>query len=162
MKNKGIYSYFILFFLCLSLAGCGGKAQRVEKEDISLTLPKNFEDVSLAAYAQDLDFLFNGPGVAVSGIREEKSDFVISTIAGLQSYSFSLAAASGMTEPPDAWEMGYTFSYKAIIGGEEYTYLIASLQTEDAFWALQGYCLSGDFGKYEPILWEIFTSAKSD
>ena len=164
MKNKHLLLIFVLFLSVCLLSGCVSvPMQTVQKDGITLTLGSDFTDVSQDAYAAGMDFLFNGETMAVGGIREKKADFQ-EKFPGLTLEQYAALAVSllKLEGEPKPWARGYSLTYTAETTGQEYTYLVAFMESNDSFWMLQAYCPTSFYPKNEEIMWDIFSSAAFD
>ena len=54
----------------------------------------------------------------------------------------------------------YTFSYEKDAPEGKLTYVAIVLESEDAFWTVQAYCVSSFYEENAAFLWESLKSAK--
>ena len=139
------------------LPGCGEKEEAVPHtyEDLTISLPADFIDLSGEDFAQDLTFIQGLDPIAVNGLREEKATFAAYGLElDLQRYGQLVLLSNNVSGKLEQKDGIWTFSYEA--GG--YTYLVTLWETEEAFWTVQAYCPVDDYSKVQKDMWEILSS----
>ena len=148
-----------LLLLVGSLAGCS--AQHWRYEELSFTLPSDFQNRSAEGYAADFDFLFENGTVAIAGIRETKH--ALSGFGNLDdaAYAQLVIQYNGLT--CESFQKGdlLCFRYEAVSGGIPMTYLCAVYEAENSFWQVQAYCATADLPAQEQTMWGLITSMKT-
>ena len=145
MKFRRIFCLLVL--LCL-LAGCTDPIGRtVTHEDLLLTLPGDFLDLSGESYAQDADFMYGRKTLVFQGLSEKKSDLQEMTLAQYTSY---VITGNGIASTPAPYGDGFTFTYDAPIGDKTYTYTVATFEGPERFWILQFYCPKENLAENQP------------
>lgn len=138
-------------FLVLAalLAGCNKPEvpdQTVTCQDLTLTLPGDYVNLSGEDYAADVEFLYGHGDEAVLGIKQSRSVFMesfpeMSALDFAQLFVDKAGLALEITE-----QDGFaTFLYTANAAGTEVTYLSGVYMTEENFWVVQFYCPSEAF-----------------
>ena len=156
-----------LRFLPLALAIlllCGCFPQKTEtftKNGISLSLPAYFEDKSGESYGKDVDFLYTYGGMGFLGIREARSEFP----AGygemdLAAYGKYVIFGNDLTCELTQKDGFYTFTYEVSAAEGSLTYVAIVLEGEEAFYTVQGYCISSFYKENAALLWKYLTSVK--
>ena len=161
---KKCISVMITLILLLGLCACGQeKVATVAHtyDDLTISLPENFIDLSEEAYASGLSFLQGLDPIAVNGIREEKAIFAEYGLEmDLARYAKLVTMSNNLGVQPVEKDGVLTFSYEATTDGVSYTYVVTVWETDDAFWTVQTYCPTADYSKVQSQLWEILTSVK--
>jgi hypothetical protein len=139
----------------LLLTGCTSTHSR---DGLTLSLPKDFEDLSGAAYAQGLTLLYGNESMALLGIREEKAPLADRNLT-LEDYALLVLELNGIDAPVEQADGYYCFTYQAQAEQVQCTYLSVVLEDSENFWTLQAYCPSADFAKNRDTMWQILTSA---
>ena len=144
--------------LCLALAACGsGDATPVSHtfDDLTIQIPQNFIDLSDGDFAQGLDFVFGLDPIAVNGLREEKAVFeAYGLTLDLEAYGNLLRASNNVTDTLAKKDGIWTFTYEA----NGYTYVVTLWENQDAFWTVQAYCPSKNYGSVKDKMWELLSS----
>ena len=138
---------FLLVLVCL-LTGCTDPVGKVlQYDDLSLTLPADFMDLSGESYAKDADFLYGWRTLVFMGLAEKKADLKEMT---LDEYTGYVISGNKLTCTPTVTGSGYVFSYEAAVDNTQYTYTTATVEGKDNFWILQFYCPSADLAANQP------------
>ena len=154
MRRIGIV--LCLLIILSSAGGCTARRTQVEVCDgLTLSLPRDFEDLSNASYAKDADFLFGMDTLILMGLSEEKAALTDMTLAD---YTQLVIQGNGLNCTPEKTDYGYVFSYEAPVKDTVYTYAVATLQCGDHFWILQFYCPSVEYPEHEKMIEEILES----
>ena len=161
---KKFFCAFLAICLCLGLCACGQKEVATVPhtyEDLTIHLPENFIDLSEEAYASGLAFLQGLDPIAVNGIREEKAIFASYGMEmDLARYAKLVTMANNLGVQPVEKEGITTFSYEATTDGVSYTYVVTMWETDAAFWTVQAYCPTANYGSVQNQMWEILASVK--
>lgn len=154
---------FALILLLLTVLFTGCSVQHWIYEDLSFTLPADFENRSAESYAADFDFLYDDGTVAISGIRETRRALsaYFGDLSG-EEYARLVIALNGIESEPVQKSGLWCFTYEAVSGGTPMSYLCAIYEAEESFWQVQAYCASADFADREASMWELISSMKTD
>ena len=161
---KKLLCAFLAICLCLGLCACGQENVATVAhtyDDLTIHLPENFIDLSEEAYASGLAFLQGLDPIAVNGIREEKAVFAEYGLEmDLNRYAKLVTMSNNLGVQPVEKDGVLTFSYEATTDGVSYTYVVTMWETDAAFWTVQSYCPTANYGKVQNQMWEILTSVK--
>lgn len=146
--KKNLAIILALLLVCTLFAGCNIEIPDKDFtcEDLTITLPATWQDLSSEDYAASVSFLYGFNDTAVMGIREPKSDFeAYGMELTLDEYGQLVLDANGITDPLLEQQGVKTFVYEAEADGESFTYLSGVYEMEESFWIVQAYCLTEDF-----------------
>ena len=149
-------SLLLLLGIC-----CGCSVQHWRYEELSFTLPGEFQNCSNESYAADFDFLFDNGTVAIAGIRETKQALSGFGAIDAASYTQLVIEHNSLTCQPAQNSGLWCFSYEAVSHGTPITYLCAVYEAEQSFWQIQAYCASADFSVNEAAMWDWILSMKT-
>lgn len=152
---KKIVSLFLV--LSLLLAGCAQKAPAASHtfEDLSIEIPENFINLSDEEFAAGLDFVFGLDPIAVNGLREEKAIFEAYGLEmDLRRYAQLIVNSNNILAELEEKDGILTFSYDS----GDFTYVVTLWETERAFWTVQAYCPTEEYGKVNKDIWKILSS----
>ena len=139
-----------LALVCL-LCGCTDsqypEGMRLEFDDIAITLPGDFQDMSGENIAEDADFLFGRKTLVVMGLAEEKASLKSMTLGEYTEY---VLQGNGLACEIDSIGDGYLFTYEKPVGDTIYTYTIATYEGTTNFWILQFYCPKENLQENQP------------
>ena len=108
-----------------------------------------------------MDFLYTYGGTGFLGIREKRLDFPAGyENMDLEAYGKFVILGNGLSCDLQKKDGFYTFSYEKDAPEGKLTYVAIVLESKDAFWTVQGYCLSSFYGENAAFLWETLKSAK--
>ena len=144
--------------LCLILAvllcACSVPDRVFTCQDLSITLPASFADLSGTLEDDDLDFFYMTVNTGITGYRVEKASVTEDT-DGLtpEDYVLLMQYANGHTGKITHRSDICSYTYTADTDGEDFTYLVAVFDAEDALWVLQCYCRTAEFSKTEETIW---------
>lgn len=159
---KRLFCLAIVIFLCFgSLCGCNDDTKVYERNGLSLELPAYFEDKSSESYASDYAFLYTYGGTGFLGICENRWDFPSGyENMGLDAYAKFVILGNNLSCELEKKDGFYTFSYEKDAPEGKLTYVAIVLESEDAFWTVQAYCLSSFYPENTAFLWESLKTAK--
>ena len=161
MKRRLCVAFVLL--MCLSLCGCFSENTRTFTRDgLSLTLPKTFADKSDEAFAENVNFLYSYGGTGFLGVCEKRSDFPEGYgKMDLEAYGKYVIFGNSLSCELTKRDGFYCFTYEVPAAPEgSLTYVAIVLETEDAFWTVQGYSLSEFYNENAAFIWKCLTSAK--
>ena len=146
----------LMLTAALLLTGCA-VTRSYTAQDLTLTLPKAFADLSQEAYGEDAAFLYGAGGCFLLGVREDKQALLSHyPDLTLQDFGTLVIAAHQLDCKLTVKDGFYCFTYTA----EGITYLSVVLEGSSSFWTVQGYCASDKFAENKDALWLYLTTAK--
>ena len=159
---KRTISLIMLLSLCGALfCACVDGYQTVENSGLTLRLPGYFEDKSAESYAAGYDFLYSYGGIGFLGIRENRSDFPEGYGSmDLKAYGNFVIYGNELPCELSNRDGFYTFSYQKAAPEGDLTYVAIVLESKDAFYTVQAYCLSEFYSENASLIWKCLTSAK--
>ena len=149
MKRIAGIALCLIVALCL-LTGCKDnfpEGKTLVFDDLQLTLPGDFINLSEEAYARDADLLYGRNTLIVKGMEEKKADLQVTT---LEQYTALIIAGNKLTCTPEVYGKGYLFSYETPVGDTKYTYVTATFESAGSFWVFQFYCPSENVKENQP------------
>ena len=140
-----------LVLVCL-LSGCANQDEypagmRVECQDLILTLPGDFSDLSAESVAQGADFMYGRNTLVLVGLAEEKAGLKAMTLAEYTDYVIRGNKLSCSAVPAGD---GYLLTYEKTVDNTAYTYTIATFEGKTNFWILQFYGPTADLQENQP------------
>lgn len=158
---KRLLSLVIVLLLCFAcLNGCSNN-KTYEKNGLSLKLPAYFEDKSSEAYASGYDFLYTYGGIGFLGMQENRSDFPAGyENMDLEAYGKFVIFGNNLPCQLQEKDGFYTFTYKKAAPEGDLTYVAIVLESRDAFWTVQAYCVSNFYEENASFMWEVLSKAK--
>ena len=161
---KRLLLLILVGILCLAAAGCGTKEPAWVQhtyQDLTISLPENFIDLSREDFAAGMDFLQGLDPIAVNGLREEKSLLAQYGLEpDLQTYAQLVISANELTVSLEEQDNIPYFTYEATAEGVSYTYVVTLWETQEAFWSVQSYCPTADYPAAKDTMWTILKSVK--
>ena len=144
-----------LVLLCTCLVGCDSRNSTATYtcDDLTITLPADFIDLSEKEFVADLSFVYGLDPIVVSGLRESKSTFHAYDV-DLQRYGELLISVNNVHANLEQKDSILFFTYAS--GG--FSYMVTLWENEDAFWMVQGYCPTENYNKVKSDLWEILST----
>ena len=138
---KKLFALLLVFSLLLT--GCGETETASHSyEDLTIQIPTDYIELTGEDFAAGLNFVFGKDPIAVNGLREEKATFEAYGLAN--NVSAAIAEKDGI----------YTFSYES----SGFTYVVTVWETETAFWTVQAYCPTENYGSVKDDMWKILSS----
>ena len=160
--KKSIKVIVALLLVCALFAGCGVLCDQERTcEDLTITIPGHFLDMSDQDYAKGMNFLYGFNDIAVVGIRETKESLAFyDADLTLEEYGALVMQGNGLDGDMELKEGLYTFEYEASNAGQTFTYLGAVFEGEEAFWIVQAYCLSDEYEQHQADMMKWLKSVK--
>ncbi len=158
---RRIFALLLSLILALALfTGCS--AQHWRYEELSFTLPGDFQNLDSESYAEDFDFLFDDGTVAIAGIRETKAA-VTAAFGQISAEQYARLVIEGneLTCTPVQKNGLWCFSYEAVSNGTPMTYICAIHEAENSFWQVQAYCATADFAAQQDTMWTLITAMEA-
>lgn len=155
--KKPIILLLAVVLLCSTLTGCGIEKATASytHDDLAITLPADFIDLSEEDFAAELSFVYGLDPIAVNGLREPKSTFTAYGLdVDLEKYGQLLISANNVQAKPEQKNGILFFTYTS--GG--FSYVVTLWETEEAFWTVQGYCPTENYNKVKNDIWKILSS----
>ena len=167
MEKVGCAGYLCLVFAaCLLVAclltGCGDsypEGKTLEFEDLRMTLPGDFIDLSGEGIDADADFLYGRKTLIVKGAAEKKAQLQDMTLEG---YTSAIITGNGLKATPVVSGKGYVFTYETAVGDQNYTYVTATFEGTTNFWLFQFYCPTADLQENQPEIDMILSGITPD
>ena len=143
--------------VCLFLLpGCRQQEEVFSCEDLSLTLPAGYMNLSAEPYAADADFLLGRDRVIIRGITEDKAALLAQNPdMTLGRYGQRMLLSNGLSCP---LEQDNTFTYEATVGDTAYTYTGIIWEGDVHYWVVQLYCPSEVFPSKQQEILQIMDS----
>ena len=149
-----------LLLLIGSLAGCS--VQHWRYQELSFTLPADFQNCSAEEYAAEFDFLFDNGMVAIAGIRETRQALAGFGALDARQYAELVIKFNTLTCQPFEKSGLWCFTYDAVSYGIPMTYVCAVYEAENSFWQVQAYCATADFPVQEEAMWKWILSMETN
>ncbi len=149
----------LLIAVCL-LGGCANgypQGQTVVREDLQITLPGDFIDLSAENIDAEANLLYGRNTLIFKAMAEKKADL---QALSLDAYTALVIKGNGLSCTPEVFGGGYLFSYDAPVAGENYTYTTAVFEGNTNFWLLQFYCPSANLKENQPEIDKIFSAVQ--
>ena len=157
---RRIFSLVLCLFLLIgTCTGCSKQHWRYE--ELSFTLPGEFQNCSAEDYAAPFDFLFDNGKVAIAGIRETKQALQSYAAADAAAYTQLVIEYNELTCEPVQKNGLWTFAYEAVSNGTAMTYICAVYEADHSFWQIQAYCTSADFSANANTMWNWILSMET-
>ena len=146
----------VLVLLFTTLAGCSNrKSTTYTHDDLTITLPKDFIDLSDEDFAAELSFIYGQDPIAVNGLRESKSTFTAYGLeVDLERYGQLLISSNDVQAKLEHKDDILFFTYAS----NGFTYVVTLRETEEAFWMVQAYCPTENYNKVKNDIWKILSS----
>ena len=147
---KRLLAAFLCFIFTVSLlGGCSDPVGTpIVFEDLIVTLPADFIELSQVGDAQDADLFYGRNTLIVKGLAEKKAIFIKKMT--LEEYTSYVISCNQLSCTPEPSGDGYLFTYEATIGDTTYTYNTATFEGETNFWIFQFYCPSANLKENQP------------
>lgn len=130
------------------LTGCTGllEDKTITCNELSVTLPGIYVDLSEQDYAADFDFLYGFNDEAVLGFKQDRASLEAS-MPGItaKDYAELFVDAAELNSTVTEQEGLITFTYTAIADNVEFTYLCGAFMSDTNFWIVQFYCPTEDY-----------------
>ena len=157
---RRIFSLVLCLFLLIgTCTGCSKQHWRYE--ELSFTLPGEFQNCSAEDYAAEFDFLFDNGTVAIAGIRETKQALQGFQATDAAAYAQLVIVHNALPCRSEQKNGLWCFSYEAVSGGTPMTYICAVYEAEHSFWQIQSYCATADFAENSSAMWNWILSMKT-
>ena len=152
----------LLLLVAFLLCGCFSNTQTFTRNGVSLKLPAYFENKSEESYAENVDFLYTYGGIGFLGIVEKRSEFPENYgEMDLEAYGKYVIFGNELSCELKEKDGFYTFTYEVPAAPDgSLTYVAIVLEGKDAFYTIQGYCLSSFYSENASFLWKSLTSVK--
>lgn len=156
MKKSAVF-LLALVLLFTTLAGCGNRKSTATytHDDLTITLPANFIDMSDEDFAAELSFIYGLDPIAVNGLRESKSTFTAYGLeVDLERYGQLLISSNNVQAKLEHKDDVLFFTYAS----NGFSYVVTLWETEEAFWMVQAYCPTENYNKVKNDIWKILSS----
>ena len=155
MQKVGCAGYLCLVLaVCLLtvciLTGCADQypeGQILSFEDLQVTLPGDFINLSSENIEQESVFLYGRNTLIIKGMCEPKNSLQEMT---LEQYTTAIINGNQLTCTPVPSGSGYLFTYEKTVQGTLYSYITAAFEGTSNFWILQFYCPSENLTENQP------------
>lgn len=155
--KKGIIFLLVVVLLSAFLTGCGNRntSAAYTHEDLTITLPADFIDLSEQDFAAELSFIYGLDPITVNGLREPKSTFAAYGLdVDLERYGQLLISGNNVQAKLEQKDDILFFTYT--VNG--FSYVVTLWESEDAFWMVQAYCPTETYNKAKSDIWNILSS----
>lgn len=154
--KKCVTFLLVLVLLCTVLTGCGNtKSTTYTHDDLTITLPADFIDLSAENFAAELSFIYGLDPIAVNGLRESKATFTAYGLdMDLERYGQLLISSNNVQAKLEQKDDMLFFTYAS----NGFTYVVTLWETEEAFWMVQAYCPTENYNKVKNDIWKILNS----
>ena len=151
----------LLVAVCL-FSGCGNseldpEGMNITCQDLALTIPGDFVDLSAEESAKDADFMYGRKTLVFSGLSQAKADLKGMTLA---QYTDRVIRDNQLPCTAMPTGGGYLFAYEKTLNDTVYTYTVATYETDGYFWILQFYGPSADSPENQPEIDIILESLR--
>lgn len=153
MKNTVKIVAVFLLLTCL-FCGCEMGDRTLICQDLSISLPVYFADLSGSDNAEGLDFFYMSANMGITGnviqkneISEDAQNFTVKDFISL------MQQGNGHTGSVTQRGEIITYQYTTDVDGELFTYLVAGFDVEDHIWVVQCYCKQDEFQDSESAMW---------
>lgn len=150
-----------LALLAGSLCGCTEvlPEQTIVCEELTITLPGDFVDLSDQTYARDTEMVYGSGGIAVSVVKEPAAELAVyfpeidaAQYAQLVIKAYDLAGEAQIIDGIPS------FTYTAEADDMDITYLVGVFASDTHFWMVQAYCPAEEFEGLQPQMWSYIAS----
>ncbi len=144
---KGFSRILAVMLLAVTvLTGCTSrpKDKRVTCNDLSITLPGHYTNLSDQEFAADFDFIYGSRNEAVLGFKQDRSSLANPDISA-KDYAEMFIDAAELNSTVTEQDGLYVFTYTAIANDVEFTYFCGTFMSDTYFWVIQFYCPSQDY-----------------
>lgn len=149
----------LVFVLCI-LTGCSQKSSGPALDELTLSLPDNFVDMTQDEILGDgQDFLYGYDGIYVGGFQENKAELAeFFSDTSLEDYVQLVIDLNKLNCEAQETDGLWNFTYTTQVEGAEYTFICAVYETEDNFWRVQACCPTERFAENQQTMWEYVAS----
>ena len=138
--------------LCGLLCGCETpqKLQSVTCDELTLSLPASYVDLSDKDYAKGFSLVYGFENEAVLAISESLSPLnEYYPDINAEKYAMLFVETNGLSSQVGKLGELVTFTYTADVNETELTYLCGVYMSDKNFWCVQFYCPTPDFAENE-------------
>ena len=154
-----------LFLVCaLTLSGCASlipdvaEAEPITVQDLTVSIPVYFEDMSV--YQDSLPasgfFMYGYSEIVLTGLRDDKTQ--CEEVPTLEEYAKILISNSEVDAQVEIIDGLTTFTYFQLKNSQSYTCFAAVFEGTDSFWIVTGSCQTMNFKYAQEKFIEIFKS----
>jgi len=151
----------LLLALCL-LWGCGTdeEMQTITCNDLKISLPQTFQDLSQAHYAEGVAFTFGTENMGICGTWEDKTALgAYFPDIDVRQYAELFVRTNHLSSVVDIVDGIPCFTY-TVTGETTVQYLCGIFETESNFWVVQAYSSPEDFEALYDQMWEYIASVQ--
>ena len=151
----------ILLALVLSLlCGCSPAAeQTITCQELTITLPASFTDLSSRDYAAGMEFLYGSEDTAILAITEDNAALKeLVPDMDAQKYAELFVQSNALDSTVEVIDGIPSFTYTMDAGGTAVTYLCGVFESSANFWMIQAYCPATEFSQNQETLWSYLTT----
>ena len=145
----------------LLLGGCAKilPEQTIVCDELSITLPGHFLDMSDEDFAQEFEMVYGITNLAVCVLKEPVAD-LIAFFPDMSAEEYAQLAVDtyGLDATVEVIDGIPSFTYEAQAGEKEFAYLVGVFKSETNYWMVQCYCNSADYAQKQSQMWEYITS----
>lgn len=143
------------------LCGCDSVLpdQTVTCEELTITLPGHYIDLSGEDYAAGLALLYGFNDTAITAIKEDKASLqALIPDMDAQQYAELFVASNSLLDTVEVVDGIPTFQYCLDAGDTSVTYLCGVFESDSNFWVIQAYCPTTGFAESQEALWGYITT----
>ena len=149
---KFLKALCVVLALCWLFCGCslGETDQTVAREELILTLPATYVDLSDQDYAAEFSFVYGFENEAVLAIDQSRASLE-PYYPDINAEKYAMLLAEVNDYDCQVGKLGelVTFTYTATTDDVEFTYLCGVYTSAENFWCVQFYCPAEDFADNE-------------
>lgn len=142
---KRVFALILALTLMLSLCACGAAEKTFTCGDLSITLTSAFEESSV----EGQDAYYESRKVGVTVLKEEKANLANGENMTKKEYAELIVQTQGKNtvgSVMDLSDLTY-FTFTSVVDGTAYTYQVYIYENDTAFYMVQFFCHSDNYGK---------------
>ena len=164
MRNRSKALVCLVLIFALTLSGCASlipdnmDAQVLTFDDLTISMPVYFEDMSVYDDAIPTSgfFIYSYSEIILTGLRDDKTLF--DEVPTLEEYAKQLIANSEVEAEVQVIDGLTTFTYYQLKNNQSYTCFAAVFEGTDSFWLVTGSCQTMNFKYAQEKFIDIFSS----
>lgn len=160
---KRSFAALLLLAMMLGFAACGGtngsNTQTVTVQDLTVTLPGRYINLSHNEYADGTQLLYGYGTAVVMADREERAGFE-ADYPDLNAYGYAnmFVITNDLVSTVENRDGLVTFRYEKTVNDRSFTYVCGVYRGKTHFWTVQAYCPTADLTSLESEFMAILKS----